>query len=588
MNEIIYLEPDSEITSVIDRIRKADSNSVALVIPRGATLAQSIVNLKLLKKAAEGMDKDISLVSNDRISRNLASQIGLTVFSKVSEADRVRPKINPVPAPKSQDEENEPFKVNNYYRDKEKEEEEIAEPIITPDQEDEGADDVDLYADAPIENDTDDTADSFQGDSEKEIEKDEEDEPKYEKKRVPAAAYKKSNLKSSRKPILIVASVCFVLLLISSFVFLPYASASVQIKTEDYTTDLTILADKAATAIDTSKLTIPSTVVDLEKDQAKDFNSTGTKDAGTKATGSVNIYNATTDKLGLPAGTKLTAGGKVFTLDSAAALPASTVSTDITKCKSLGNGTFDCKIPGSVSDAKVTASATGDGYNIAPTSPFSIGGFSSDKIYAESKTAFSGGATKDLKVVSAADLEKALAALKEEMTTAAKTEVVEKAKKANLTIVEGDIKSEVTSESSTKKADEEATTFNYSIKMKFYVLGFLETDLKKLTDDSVLEKVGNDKMIVNPDSAEITYKVTASDLDVGTINLKTSFKGKIGQKLDANQIKTSIKNKSVSNAKTAITSNDNVENVEITVWPSFYKRIPLLKNRIKVTFDYAK
>ncbi|MEK7097467.1 MAG: hypothetical protein AAB906_01305, partial [Patescibacteria group bacterium] len=92
MNEIIYLEPSEEITSVIDKIRTLPGDSASFVIPRGATIAQSIVNLKLLKKSAEGMKKEISLVAIDRISRNLASQIGLTVYSKVSEAQKARPK----------------------------------------------------------------------------------------------------------------------------------------------------------------------------------------------------------------------------------------------------------------------------------------------------------------------------------------------------------------------------------------------------------------------------------------------------------------------------------------------------------------
>ena len=111
MNEIIYLENDEEITSVIDRLRKAKENSLALVIPRGGSLAQSIVNLKLLRKSAGEMGKEISLVSNDRISRNLASQIGLTVYSKASDAEKARPiKESPLPEPPKGD-----FKVNSYY-----------------------------------------------------------------------------------------------------------------------------------------------------------------------------------------------------------------------------------------------------------------------------------------------------------------------------------------------------------------------------------------------------------------------------------------------------------------------------------------
>ncbi len=85
---MIYLESDEEITSVIDKISKATSVDVALVIPRGGNLAQSIVNLKLLKKRASDLGKDVSLVTADKISRNLASQVGISVYSRVDEVGR--------------------------------------------------------------------------------------------------------------------------------------------------------------------------------------------------------------------------------------------------------------------------------------------------------------------------------------------------------------------------------------------------------------------------------------------------------------------------------------------------------------------
>lgn len=601
MNEIIYLEPDSEITAVIDRIKKAESDAVALVIPRGATLAQSIVNLKLLKKAAEGLGKEISLVTNDRISRNLGSQIGITVFSRVSEADRVKPIVKAAVPEPDEEEDDDSFKVNNYYRNKEKEEEEAEAqeelPVIAAANEestdtfdDDFSDDTD---DTPVSPEKDLDGDYTPGEHESDdSDAAEEEAPKYEAKKIPAAQYKKSNLKHTRKPIIIISSVFVVILLIASFIFLPYASASVQIKTEDYSTELAILADKTVTASNVDKLTIPATITDLDKDLSKDFSSTGTKDVGTKATGTVNIYNVTADKLGLPAGTKLNASGKIFTLDALTNLPASTAvsgSTTIDEATALGcTSLIGCRIPGSASGIKVTALETGESYNISSKDILTVAGFVASKVYASTTAAFSGGITKVIKTVSATDIEKAAAAVKDELTTAAKKELTDKVAKNNLTITGADIKTEIASETSTKKADEEAETFNYSVKAKLYVLGFSESELKKLADDSVLSKVGSDKMILNPDKAEISYKVTANDLDAGTVKINASFKGKIGSKLDAAAIKTSIKNKSVSKAETIIKSNENVESVTITTWPKFYKRIPMLKNRVKVTFDYAK
>ena len=605
MNEIIYLEPDSEITSVIDRIKKAESDSVVLVIPRGATLAQSIVNLKLLKKTAEGLGKEISLVTNDRISRNLGSQIGITVYSRVSEAGRAKvPEKRDDSKQKDDPEDEGSFKVNNYYRNKEKEEETEAADV-TPVADAGDVDSVDAFDDDYSEdvgkrssNSSEDNYDdgyvpaSDQEDKEsKDYDKDydeDEEEPKYETKKIPAAQYKKTNLKHTRKPIIILSSVFLVVLLIASFVFLPYASASVQIKPEDYTTDISIVADKTATANDTNKLTIPATTTEIEKDLSKDFDSTGTKDTGTKATGTVDIYNYTDSAVTLPAGTRIAYGDKSFTTDSVVTLPKLTIATVLTDCKSTGNGTYECKVPGLKSGVAVTASSTGESYNLSPASPFSVAGFATSKIYAESKTAFSGGTTKMIKIISQSDLDKASASIKSELTASAKKELTDQVTKNNLTTTGSEVKVEVSSETSTKKADEESDTFNYSVKEKLYVLGFSESELKKLIDDAVINKVGDNKMILDPEESDISYKVTSSDIDAGTIKISASFKGKIGSKLDSNSIKISIKNKSLSRATEIIKSNENVENVSITTWPKFYKRIPMLVNRIKISFDYAK
>lgn len=99
-DKLVYLESDEEITSVIDKISKTGSVEVALVIPRGGNLAQSIVNLKLLKKRASDLGKEVSLVTTDKISRNLASQVGISVYSKIEEVGKNRVMPAPIYTPR--------------------------------------------------------------------------------------------------------------------------------------------------------------------------------------------------------------------------------------------------------------------------------------------------------------------------------------------------------------------------------------------------------------------------------------------------------------------------------------------------------
>src|ERR1700683_540390 len=75
----LYLEADEDITSAIDKLAKAPGAAVQIVVPKRSTMLQSIINLKLLKKAAETHHKDLVLVTGDKIATELAARVGLAV-----------------------------------------------------------------------------------------------------------------------------------------------------------------------------------------------------------------------------------------------------------------------------------------------------------------------------------------------------------------------------------------------------------------------------------------------------------------------------------------------------------------------------
>ena len=82
---IIYLEIDDEITSAAARIRDADAERLALVLPYGSRVATSRINFRLLSRDALTHDKRLSIVAGDQATRALAASAGLPVFSSVAE-----------------------------------------------------------------------------------------------------------------------------------------------------------------------------------------------------------------------------------------------------------------------------------------------------------------------------------------------------------------------------------------------------------------------------------------------------------------------------------------------------------------------
>ena len=63
--DVIYIDVDDEITGIIDKVRRSGQKIVALVLPKRAAVFQSIVNMKLLKRAAEEAQKNIVLITSE-------------------------------------------------------------------------------------------------------------------------------------------------------------------------------------------------------------------------------------------------------------------------------------------------------------------------------------------------------------------------------------------------------------------------------------------------------------------------------------------------------------------------------------------
>jgi len=603
MNELVYLEPNEEITSVIDRLKKTQADALALVIPRGASIAQSIVNLKLLKKSAEELEKEISLVATDRITRNLASQIGITVYSKVSEAERSKPRVNNKSEAAEEKQGEDPsgnFRVNNYYRNKSSMEEEeeggvLAEEKLAGKETKEATsaeDGASVLTRQPSPDRGAPASMGTQGEEigEREIDEDIEEEreddediagePEFEHREIRSSRQaenknirphmSRNNVHSSRKPLLVIALVFIAIIGVLAYLFLPFATISIKTKADDLSFSKAVTVDKNINSADVIKPAIPGTMVEIEKEAAKDFDATGKKDMGEKSSGTLSFRNDAGVDDTIPSGTivKSSTGLEFQTTDA------------ISVSKASLNAAGD-KVPGKA-DGKVTAQLPGAGGNLPSSMIYTVTG--KEKVTAVGAT--TGGITKEVAIVSDDDLTKAEAALKDEITTAAKTDLSDKAKLDRLVLLDNVLKSEVISSGSSKNVGDQTDKFNYKLKLKVFTLGFSKSSLDDLMMKVAQESLPKDKMVINPDKADIGYTVSKSDIDSGTLLLDAKYVGKSGKTIDTDQLKAQIKNKSVSGAKQFVESNYSVISADLKISPSFIGRVPFLTSRIKVDFGY--
>jgi Baseplate J-like protein len=84
--QLLYLEPDDEVTSVVRRLREADASRVVLVASGRTKATTSAVALRLLAQVAAEEGCELALVA-DPGARALAAEAGIAAFASVADAN---------------------------------------------------------------------------------------------------------------------------------------------------------------------------------------------------------------------------------------------------------------------------------------------------------------------------------------------------------------------------------------------------------------------------------------------------------------------------------------------------------------------
>jgi hypothetical protein len=88
MPQVIYTEPSEEIVELVDRVRKAPENEVALVLSAGAMGLQSPLNVRLLRQLGTRAGKTVSIISGDPYIQELSRVGGLATYASVPAFER--------------------------------------------------------------------------------------------------------------------------------------------------------------------------------------------------------------------------------------------------------------------------------------------------------------------------------------------------------------------------------------------------------------------------------------------------------------------------------------------------------------------
>lgn len=385
--DVIYIEPEDDITDIITKIENSKEKIIALVPPKKASVFRSIVNIKLIAKAGVNASKTVVLVTTDPSIIKLAGVTKLPVTKNLQSAPTI-PETDTEIA-KSEEVETEEI----LAADAGETEEEVVETI-------------------------EDEAEPEKKKAEKESEKDEDkekDEPdgKKEKKKTKKST---GNWFLDHKKWLIfggIGAVILILILVWAFGIAPAADVVVAVRTTttNFSESATFTNNLAEENIAEGKFYL--TEKKIENKNEIEFEATGKKNVGEKATGDVVIYAYFTEKgtRSVEEGATFTNNGLKFVADESETL---SWDLDASKCENSGQAsafTSGCLISGRVA---VTAAAPGEQYNIAATSS---GWTTTANVGVYSDNAMAGGSDKTVTVVQQSDIDAALAKIVDENAT---------------------------------------------------------------------------------------------------------------------------------------------------------------------------
>lgn len=575
--DTIYIDVDDEITGIIDKVANAKHKIVALVLPKRASVLQSIVNMKLLKRSGDTHKKQLVLITSEAGLMPLAGAVKLHVAKTLQSKPAIPagPKIPSDDLAVDDDDANAIDDIENLDEDEVTEDPKVdkaktvgelagAAAVGAKLAEDDETIELDNDVDA---SDTAAKAGAKTGTKTKAAKGD-------KKLKVP-------NFNKFRKRTILIGAgvVALIALWLIGIFVLPKATVIIKTDNVSVNTDLVFTASTSAEELDQEKSIVPATSKEVKKTDSEKVPATGKKNVGEKATGTVTmkLTNCDQDSVSIPAGTGVSNGSLTFITQDGITFNSVKIGN---QCK---NDSFPSFTSGTV---KVTAQNPGDQYNISGGRTFSINGFSS--VSGVDSSAMSGGTNKEVTVVSDQDVETAKGKLTDKSKAVATSELEKQLEDEELFPITESLTASTAAITASPKVGDEASEVTVTSTTTYTMLGVKRDDLKKLVVKSVEDDIDTSKQKVADDGLDkAVFKLgeKASPTDQ-KINVQTTVS--TGAQIDEAALKTEIAGKKKGDVQQIIGAYPGVKEVEVKYSPFWVYKTPKNPSKITLVFEQAE
>lgn len=539
--DVIYIDIEDDITAIIQKVKSSSEKIVALVPPKGNSVLQSVVNLKLLKRAAASSSKQLVVVTSNHALTALAGGLGLYIAKNLQS----KPVI-----PSDDSEEtatDEPVEVSD-------ESEEEVEPTSVRLDEEDDSDEVEL-SDAELA--------SLEAENEEQPEKADKKSAKDSKKKPK----KVPNFDSFRKKLLIGGGIALLLIVILVAVF-GRGKADISVRAETTPVDVAFEANLNADATQSDPATFNLRALRQQKQQtiSVSFAATGEKDVGEKATGKMKLTRTSISStpISVPVGTKFTSGNLSFVSTSSAQLAGT----------SIGPG-------GIIQDSKtvdVQAVESGPSHNVSGrTYESSVSGIKAQG------TQMSGGTSQVVKVVSQADVDKAREQLNQQDTNGVREEL-RQGFGDSATVLDDSFSAAITNVRSEPGVGEQANEARLTAEASYMMLGIAHSDLGSSIDAYITSQMTNKEQqrVYENNLKEARFTKVSQDGAVAVYKISTL--AYYGPQFDTERLKQEVAGKKFGEARAYLQDLPGVKGVDIKLSPFWSRNLPKAE-RIEIKLD---
>lgn len=339
--------------------------------------------------------------------------------------------------------------------------------------------------------------------------------------------------------------------------------------------DVQITVDGSISQSDPEKLILAATKISKEVSGSKTGTSTGVSLKGESATGKIEISNKTTAEKVFEAETVIANGTTTFTLDEKVTVPAAKVesSSDGEK-KTYGKAT-----------ATVTAAAIGAESNLTKGTALTIASFDKTSFEAEVSETFTGGASREVRVVSKKDQQQLATELQSDLVKIAQQEFADEQSAGTYIIPTG--VSTVTSTKYSAEVEEEIQSFTVDMTLSVEAYQYLAADLRPLAEAVLADSVPAGFELSSDQPQILSQPSTQAKAAKTTVLLEANISGKISSVIDVAELERTVAGQSIAAATAQLKSREGIKDVSIQVEPAvltrFINSIPANPDRVRVT-----